>query len=77
MEAARGQKHPSFAKNGMKESIYWKKFLIRVAQQLENPISDPIRFELQPQGTKYDFEAIEVTDVLSAQAPRNLQSGCS
>ena len=33
MEAARGQKHPSEAKNGMKESIYWKKFLIKVAQQ--------------------------------------------
>ena len=33
MEAARGQKHPSDAKNGMKESIYWKKFLMKVAQQ--------------------------------------------
>ena len=33
MEAARGQKHPSDAENGMKESIYWKKFLMKVAQQ--------------------------------------------
>ena len=33
MEAARGQKHTSEAKNGMKESIYWKKFLMKVAQQ--------------------------------------------
>ena len=33
MEAARGQKHPSEAENGMKESIYWKKFLMKVAQQ--------------------------------------------
>ena len=33
MEAARGQKHPSEAENGMKESIYWKKFLVKVAQQ--------------------------------------------
>ena len=27
MEAVRGQKHPSKAKNGMRELIYWKKFL--------------------------------------------------
>jgi hypothetical protein len=33
MEAARGQKHPSEAKNGMKEAIYWKKLLMKVAQQ--------------------------------------------
>ena len=32
MEATRGQKHPSEAKNGMKELIYWKKFLMKVAQ---------------------------------------------
>ena len=38
MEAARGQKHPSDAKNGMKESIYWKKFLIKVAQQPQKPL---------------------------------------
>ena len=44
MEAARGQKHPSDAENGMKESIYWKKFLMK----LKNPITDPIRFEVQP-----------------------------
>ena len=31
MEAARGQKHPSEAKNGMKESIYAKKCLMKVA----------------------------------------------
>ena len=31
MEATRGQKNPSEAKNGMKESIY--KFLMKVAQQ--------------------------------------------
>ena len=33
MEATRGQKHPSEAENGMNESIYWKRFLIKVAQQ--------------------------------------------
>jgi len=31
MEAVRGQKHPSEAKNGMKESIYGKKCLMKVA----------------------------------------------
>ena len=30
MEAARRQKHPSEAKNGMKESIYGKKGLMKV-----------------------------------------------
>ena len=38
MEAARGQKHPSDAENGMKESIYWKKFLVKVAQQPQKPL---------------------------------------
>ena len=33
MEAAKGQKNPLEAKNGIKESIYLKKFLIKVAQQ--------------------------------------------
>ena len=34
MEAARGQKHPTEAENGMKESIY----LIKFAQQSQKPI---------------------------------------
>ena len=33
IEATRGQNHPSEAKNGMKESFYWKTFLMKVAQQ--------------------------------------------
>ena len=37
MEAARGQKHPSDAENGMKESIYWKKILMKAAQQTQKP----------------------------------------
>ena len=37
MEAGRGKKHPSEAKNAMKESIYWKQFLIKVAQQPQKP----------------------------------------
>ena len=40
MEAARGQKHPSEAESGMKESIYWKKFLIKIAQQPQKHLDD-------------------------------------
>ena len=36
-EAARDQKHPSDAANAMKESTYWKKFLMKVAQQPQKP----------------------------------------
>ena len=39
MEAVRGQKHPSEAKNIMKELIYWKKCLMKVAQQPQKPLS--------------------------------------
>ena len=37
MEATRGQKHPSEAENGMKESFYWKNLLMKVAQQPQKP----------------------------------------
>ena len=40
MEAVRGQKHPSDAKNDMKELIYWKKYLIKVSQQPQKPSSE-------------------------------------
>jgi hypothetical protein len=39
MEAVGGQKHPSEAKNGMKELIYRKKYLIKVSQQPQKPLS--------------------------------------
>ena len=39
MEAVRGQKHSSEAKNGKKELIYWKKYLIKVSQQPQKPLS--------------------------------------
>ena len=42
MEAVKDQKHPSEAKNGMKELIYWKKFL----NNLKNSLAGPIRCEL-------------------------------
>ena len=37
MEATKGQKYPSEAENGMKESINWKKFLMKVTQQPKKP----------------------------------------
>ena len=43
------------AKNGMKELIYWKKYLIKVFQQPQKPLVGPIRFELRPQGRKLGF----------------------
>ena len=48
IKAVRGQKHPLEAKNGMRELIYWKKFLIN-NNNLKNPLLGPIRFELWPQ----------------------------
>ena len=39
MEAVRGQKHPSEAKIGMRELIYWKKLLIEVSQQPQKPLN--------------------------------------
>ena len=38
MKAARGQKHLSEAKIYMKESIYGKKCLMKVSQQLQKPL---------------------------------------
>ena len=38
MEAGRGKKHPSEAENAMKESIFWKRVLIKVAQQPQKPL---------------------------------------
>ena len=38
MEAVRGQKHPSEAKNIVKELIYWKKYLMKVSQQPQKPL---------------------------------------
>ena len=37
MEAVRGQKHPSEAKNGLKELIYWNNCLMKAAQQPQKP----------------------------------------
>ena len=52
LEASRDQKHPSEAKNDMKELIYWKKLLMKVAQQPQKPLTGSIRFELRPQVRK-------------------------
>jgi hypothetical protein len=69
METARGQKHPSDAKNGMKESIYWKKFYMKVAQQPQKPHNGSNQIWATTSGKKVMiFEATEVTVVLSAQS---------
>ena len=39
MDAVRGQKYPLEAKKGMKELIYQKKYLMKVSQQPQNPLS--------------------------------------
>jgi hypothetical protein len=39
MEAVRGQKPPLEAKKGMEELIYQKKYLIKVSQQPQKPLS--------------------------------------
>jgi hypothetical protein len=58
MEAVRG---PNTQKSN-KEKIDWKKFLLNIAQQPQNPLADPIRFELQAQVRKIP--------------PRDLQGNC-
>ena len=39
MKTARGQKHLREVRKGMKELIYWKKCLVKVAQQPQEPLS--------------------------------------
>jgi hypothetical protein len=52
MEAVGGQKHPWEAENGMKELIYWNKYLIKVSQQPQNPLAD-LSYDLRQKS--YDF----------------------
>ena len=61
MEAARGQKHPSEAKNGMKESIYWKKLLMKVAQQPQKPLTGSNQIWATTSGKKDTWATSEVT----------------
>ena len=61
MEAARGQKHPSDVKNGTKESIYWKKFLMKVAQQPQKPPDGSIQIWAMTSGKKDSSATYEVT----------------
>ena len=60
MEAVRGQKHPSEAKNIMKELIYWKKYLMKVSQQPQKPLSGSNQIWATTSGTK-DTATSEVT----------------
>ena len=70
MKAVRGQKHPSEAKNGMKELIYWKKYLIKVSQQPQKPLIRSNQIWATTSDKKVMiFEATKVTPVvLSAQS---------
>ena len=61
MEAARGQKHPSEAKNGVKESIYWKKLLMKVAQQPQKTPDGSNQIWIMTPGKKDTWETSEVT----------------
>ena len=60
MEATRGKKHPSEVKNGMKESIYWNKCLMKVAHQPQKPLSGSNQIWATTSGKK-DRAASEVT----------------
>ena len=51
MEAGRGKKHPSEAENAMKESIYWKQFLVKVAQQPQKPFDGVNHIQAMTAGT--------------------------
>ena len=61
MEATRGQKHPSEAKNGMMESIYWKKFLMKVAQQPQKSLKESNQIWATTSGKKDTWATFEVT----------------
>ena len=69
MEAARGQKHTSEAVTGMKKSIYWKKFWMKVAQQFQKPHNGSNQIWATTPGYKVMiFEAIEVTEPYTVHA---------
>ena len=68
MEAGWGQKHPSEAKNGMKELIYWKKYLIKVSNNLKNPFSWSNQIWATTSGQKVMiFDATQVTSAYTAR----------
>ena len=70
MKAVRGQKHPSEAKKGMKELIYWKKIFKKMLHNLKNPLAGPIRFEKQPQDKKLWFLRPPTTSTSLILEPR-------
>ena len=61
MEAARGQKHPSEAENGMKESIYWKKCLMKVVLQPQKTPDGSNQIWAMTSGKKDTWVTSEVT----------------
>ena len=63
MEAARGQKHRSEVENGTKESIYWKKCLMKGAQQPQKTPDGSNQIWATTSG--YKDMIIEATDLRS------------
>ena len=61
MEATRGQKHPLEVENGTKESIYWKKCLMKVAQQPQKPPDGSNQIWATTSGKKDTWATSEVT----------------
>ena len=56
---------PSEAKNGMKELIYWKKFLMKFAQQSQKPPDESNQIWATTSGKKDTWATSEVTVDLS------------
>ena len=52
METVGGQKHPSEAKNGTKELIYENKYLTKVSQQPQKPLSGSNKIWVMTSGKK-------------------------
>ena len=73
MEAIRGQKHSSEAKKCMKESIYWKKFLMKVAQQPQKPPNGSNQIWATTSGKKNMI--IEATDLYFTKQRSPQQAG--
>ena len=61
MEATRGQNKPSEAKNGMKELIYRKKCLLKVAQQPQKPPDGSNQIWATTSGKKVTWATSKVT----------------
>ena len=71
METVGGQKHPSEAKNGTKELIYENKYLTKVSQQPQKPLSGSNQIWARTSDKK-DAATSEVTVAVAAAAGSNI-----